>query len=276
MPNPDSRPGRVLRGGESISQAVTREAREHVFLSELRQPHGCKLPRHEHELAYFTVVLAGTYGESNSSCTAELHPFTAIYNPAGVIHDGIVGYGGTQLFTIEMRAEYLKEVGIRLRSAPNVDPGTGAILWPGLRIYSAFKAQAADPLTLDSLVLELLAAVAAAENVGKEPPIWFNRVRERMHQEFQADLSMRQLAMEAGVHPVHLARVFRAHCRQTPGDYVRRLRLRAACDLLRNQDFPLAAVAADCGFADQSHFTRIFKRELGSTPGDFRKRCLQK
>jgi transcriptional regulator GlxA family with amidase domain len=61
--------------------------------------------------------------------------------------------------------------------------------------------------------------------------------------------------------------VFRAQERQTPADYVQRLRVRAACDLLRDQDTSLAGVAVDCGFSDQSRFTRTFKKIAGATPG---------
>jgi AraC family transcriptional regulator len=82
---------------------------------------------------------------------------------------------------------------------------------------------------------------------------------------------MRDLAREAGVHPVHLARVFRKMERRTPGEYQQRLQVRAAGELLRDPEWPLAAIAAECGFADQSHFTRVFHRMAGTTPARFRR-----
>lgn len=54
------------------------------------------------------------------------------------------------------------------------------------------------------------------------------------------------------------------------GDYVHRLRVRYASEALRRPGARLADVAADAGFADQSHMTRVFKRVTGVTPGDFR------
>jgi AraC-like DNA-binding protein len=87
-----------------------------------------------------------------------------------------------------------------------------------------------------------------------------------LHSQFRESLRVFDRAAEAGAHPVHLAREFRAQEKQTPGDYVQRLRVRAACDLLGDRDTSLAGVAADCGFSDQSHFTRTFKdrgREAG-------------
>jgi AraC family transcriptional regulator len=73
------------------------------------------------------------------------------------------------------------------------------------------------------------------------------------------------------VHPVHLARAFRRTERLTPGEYLQRLRVRAACRKLREAEYPLAAIAMECGFADQSHLTRIFRKFTKTTPEQFRR-----
>ena len=145
------------------------------------------------------------------------------------------------------------------------------MLWPGLRLYSAFKTQTADPLVVESHVLELLGAIAGPASQEKSAPRWLGRVKERMREEFRDNIRMGELAGDAGVHPVHLARVFRAQEGRTPGDYVQQLRVRAACHLLRDRDYPLAVVAVECGFADQSHFTRVFRKFTETTPAQFRR-----
>jgi AraC family transcriptional regulator len=78
------------------------------------------------------------------------------------------------------------------------------------------------------------------------------------------------IAAAAGIHPVHLARVFRRHCGYTLGDYVRKLRVDFAARQLLATDEPLAGIAFAAGFSDQSHFTKVFKRQTGMTPADFR------
>jgi AraC family transcriptional regulator len=148
------------------------------------------------------------------------------------------------------------------------------MLWPGLRLFSAFKANA-ESLEIEAHIFELLAAIARAASEShaheNEAPRWFRRVKERLHAEFREHLRMSDLARDAGVHPVHLARVFRKFEKRTPGEYQQRLQLRAACELLRDPEWPLAAIAAECGFADQSHFTRVFRRMAATTPGQFRR-----
>jgi AraC family transcriptional regulator len=92
-----------------------------------------------------------------------------------------------------------------------------------------------------------------------------------LREEFRDNIRMRDLAHDAGVHPVHLARVFRAQEGRTPGDYLQQLRVRAACHSLRDPEYPLAIVAVECGFADQSHFTRVFRKLTQTTPAQFRR-----
>lgn len=67
-------------------------------------------------------------------------------------------------------------------------------------------------------------------------------------------------------------RMFRRHMHTTPQQFLRRLRVRLACQVLTAGREPLSAVAAAHGFYDQSHFVREFRREVGVTPGEYRAR----
>jgi AraC family transcriptional regulator len=229
------------------------------------------MPRHEHALAYVTLILQGNYHEGDHGKLAELTPLTTVYNPAGVAHSTTIGAAGASLFTIEFRHEALKMLDLRLPEEITIDRGSGALLWPGLRLYSAFKTHAEDSLALEAPVLEVLAAITGFQRSDKSVPRWFSRVKERLHDGYRERLRMCDLANEAGIHPVHLARVFRQIERCTPGEYQQKLQVRAACDLLHDPEWPLAAIAAECGFADQSHFTRVFRRLTGTTPACFRR-----
>jgi AraC family transcriptional regulator len=90
----------------------------------------------------------------------------------------------------------------------------------------------------------------------------------------RADLAvvadLETLARVAGVHRVHVARAFRDHLGCTVGDYVRRLRVQRACELLTATSLSLPDVAVRAGFFDQSHMTRVVKRFLGTTPAALR------
>ncbi|MDA8018792.1 MAG: AraC family transcriptional regulator [Thermoanaerobaculia bacterium] len=105
---------------------------------------------------------------------------------------------------------------------------------------------------------------------ASRPAPWLEGVRDLIHDRFREPLSLDDLAMQAGVHPVHLARAFRAAYDASPGEYSRRLRLRWASEQLLKLDRGIADIADEAGFADQSHFTRAFRAVYGLPPGAWR------
>jgi AraC family transcriptional regulator len=85
------------------------------------------------------------------------------------------------------------------------------------------------------------------------------------------DVSLQTLADLAGVSPFHFLRLFKRTTRRTPHRYLLERRLERARELLRRGSLPLAEVAVEVGFCDQSHLTHHFKRTYGLTPGEFRR-----
>jgi AraC family transcriptional regulator len=84
---------------------------------------------------------------------------------------------------------------------------------------------------------------------------------------------VRDLAADAQVHPVSLARAFRRHYGDSITAALRRHRVRAAAIALTAEDRPLADLALSAGFSDQAHFCRVFKSTTGLSPGRFRHLC---
>jgi AraC-like DNA-binding protein len=82
--------------------------------------------------------------------------------------------------------------------------------------------------------------------------------------------SLPELARELAVSPHHLSRVFRAATGSTVSRHRMRLRARAALERLAGGEEDLARIAADVGFADQSHMCRVIRQETGSTPAALR------
>jgi AraC family transcriptional regulator len=123
---------------------------------------------------------------------------------------------------------------------------------------------------VESIALEIV-AVAIYEPETRAPLTSLGHAYERIRQEFRDKLSIMQLAREAGMHPVSFARAFRARYGASPGELVRRLRVEwAAVELLRRREEPIARIAADAGFYDQSHFARAFNARFGCPPARYR------
>jgi len=94
------------------------------------------------------------------------------------------------------------------------------------------------------------------------------RVRSLMDAQSSTTLSLRELAAEVGMNRFQLIRAFARRYGVTPYAYFLDRRVERARQLLA-RGRQLAAVAAECGFADQSHLTRHFKRIVGVTPGEY-------
>jgi AraC-like DNA-binding protein len=93
--------------------------------------------------------------------------------------------------------------------------------------------------------------------------------RDLIHGAWREDVTADALAAAAGRTRYAVYRAFQATYGMAPSDYQRQLRLRGARRLIA-RGRPLSEVAAETGFADQSHLTRWFGRYYGITPGDYR------
>jgi AraC-like DNA-binding protein len=107
---------------------------------------------------------------------------------------------------------------------------------------------------------------------GGLAPGALRRVREHIEACFAQKIDSSRLAEIAGLSASYFSRAFKQSIGMPPHRYVMTRRLAAAAELIRNTSKPLAVVAIDVGFSDQSHFTRIFTQMTGETPGALKRR----
>ena len=128
-----------------------------------------------------------------------------------------------------------------------------------------------SPIAAQTLALELVARTTiAGSSRDRHAPPWLARVRDALHADPAHPYDASALARDVGIHPVYLARMFRRWMGLGLGDYARRLRADAALRRLVHSRAPLAVVAAESGYADQSHLTRSMRRYTGLTPAELR------
>jgi YesN/AraC family two-component response regulator len=85
-------------------------------------------------------------------------------------------------------------------------------------------------------------------------------------------LSLKDVSKELDINPAYLSREFSKYFENLSyGEYIRKLRIEKAIELLETSNHSLTEIAYLTGFSDQSHFTRIFKKIRGENPSDFRK-----
>jgi AraC-like DNA-binding protein len=93
-----------------------------------------------------------------------------------------------------------------------------------------------------------------------------------IHEHYALPMSTPKLAKMAGVSPSQFSRRFRKLFGTSMRQYLLRVRVNAACNMLTHTDKGITDVSLDAGFYDHSHFTRTFTRMMGVTPLHYRKR----
>ncbi|MCX8130455.1 MAG: AraC family transcriptional regulator [Clostridia bacterium] len=98
------------------------------------------------------------------------------------------------------------------------------------------------------------------------------KVVEYIKHNFQNKLTLSNLAELAGLSPNHLHKVFTRTLGITPNEFITKIRLEKAKELLVKTSLPISNIALNCGFENTPYFSFLFKKQLSFTPGEFRKR----
>ena len=236
---------------------------------------GTRLHGHAHDSVHAAVVLSGGFAEREGSSWRDMTP-GLLRVSAAASHDLTFGPHGTRCLVVEA------EPGLPARALSALARPQFLALDPWLTHLVHRLAHLEGPthehsaLRQHGLCTELFAQLERRlDGRTAPPPPWLARIRERLHDE-RGRVSVTDLATEAQVHRVHLARAFRDHFGVPITSYARRIQLETAEHLLRTSVLPLSQVAAVAGFADQSHLTRSMQATLGQTPGRLRREALHR
>lgn len=129
-----------------------------------------------------------------------------------------------------------------------------------------------EPLEVETALIELIQAFVSQEDnvlqhayTGKEDPKYVKLMKDYIQEHFTEHIRLEELEKEAGISKFHLLRLFKKGNHLPPHAYQNLLRINHAKIELAKQR-PIADIAAEVGFYDQSHFTRMFTRIVGATP----------
>jgi AraC family transcriptional regulator len=261
---------KALRAGEYYGHVASAAEVAGLRLTDLEHESPRRIPSHSHEQAFLCLLLKGRYREQAGRLAVEYAPGTLVFHPPGLEHEDEIGPGGGVFFLVEYAEPWLRSLRDEVRGA-NLRLGRRGCLALALDLLREHRLGSA-PLALEAAAVELLAASAEAPAAREEPhPRWLARVDERLREERGATPGLAELAAHAGVHPVHLARVFRRHRGLSVGAYARRLKVQRVFEQLAEGQRSLAEIAFDAGFTDQSHLTRVCGQVMGQPPGAIRR-----
>ena len=130
----------------------------------------------------------------------------------------------------------------------------------------------------ESLLLEVYRRFLSDKKSSKRPH-WVGELRDLIQDNIDSDLSLslKQVSESLDVNPSYLSREFSRYFDDLNfGEYIRKLRIERAVNLIETTNYSLAEIAYLTGFSDQSHFTRIFRKLMKIPPGTYRKNLKER
>ncbi len=237
----------------------------------------------QHDAYSITLVERGTLGYRTVAGKARLTPGWLMLGNQGdgyaCSHELSDGSGDDCIY-LSMPARTLEDA-LSALGLPGATPGFKDAALPPLPRVAALLANlledGAEGFALEEGTLAVVGAVQSAIS-RRTVPLASAPQEERARSaasciESRAgeQLSLEEVAQSVGVGSFHLMRSFKRSIGVTPHQYLMRVRLLRAIDLLRDTSLPITDIAYESGWADLSNFLRTFRRDVGCTPGDFRR-----
>ncbi len=236
---------------------------------------GLHQPPHQHDELHLSLVLRGGIAETVSGRTEYAGALSVVAKDPGVVHADLFAPEGAVVARLSVPGRGIGDL---------IEPGGRAFTWrwahevavaaPFIRLVGRARACGRDHGfdANDADVVDLLAALTARRQVATRgaPPAWLLRTVQRLREEWRPRMRVAELARDAGVHPVYLARCVRRWFGAGVADLLREQRMRAAARGIAAGVETVSSVAHGAGFADEAHLCREFRRVTGTTPGRFR------
>jgi AraC family transcriptional regulator len=229
-------------------------------------PGGSTLPAHAHETAYFTLTLKGSYREQFGSHWRVCAPGSLVAHPAHELHSQIFDRQSALLVRLAFaddaseRAvrEFVPEKPLALTSASVARAAWQLHQEMSLADGFCNRTLRRWPMNSSAMQREVPGSYREVELEPGGP-------RPSCGRQFGSPGRPVQLQENSGF------RDFQSEFACTPGQYLRERRISAAADLLRRTRRSLVEIASICGFYEQSHFNRCFRKAAGLSPDAFRR-----
>lgn len=220
-------------------------------------------PPHRHVNDYICMVLSGSFAELQKNRSFERRAGFFFAHEAGHAHHDHFGPKGAICLNLHFPPGVTRPRSIEGHCSP----------WARItadKLAFALAASSRDELSVAALAAEIMVEIHLIEAERGHCGRWIGRIIEAISDEPRRRWSLRELADIAQRHPVRMAQAFRARTGMSLGAFQRLRRLTSLSLALRRKEDPLAVLAAEFGYFDQSHMTSEFRGAFGMSPGRYR------
>lgn len=222
---------------------------------------------HFHENPHLCFIVNGGVIDKRQKSEREIQSGELIFFHAGEPHQTIYKQLPETNINIEIDNCFFTDKSYgetRLLESLAKNPNTK---FTALRIYRELMIKDIySDCSIEILLLSLLCGEAGAKNIR---PRWLDKVIELLNDKWNEPLSLKDLSQAADVYPTTISKHFPKYISCTLGEYRRRLKIEKSLCFIKASTLSLTEIAYQCGFADQSHFTRTFKQMTGFVPRQY-------
>lgn len=261
-----------LEIGKFVGAPVRVRAVDNISIAENSYAAGQVQAQHAHDAPLISLVLQGDATEEIRGRSRALRTQSLLYTPSFENH-------GHRFFTpgrwlnIQFKPRWFADFGVNVNVLPNnsvLVTGGSLVNWASRLGSEIRQPDAISDFAIEGALLLLLSDLSRLPSHGeRRRPRWLQAVEDAIEASISAPPTVSDLAALANVHPSHLLRTFRHYHGCTVSTFVRRRRIERARAEIASSMRPLSMIALDAGYADQSHFTRVFRQAFGETPGQY-------
>jgi len=260
-----------LDEGQYFGTAVQSTEQLGFKLSVTHYDKGSSIEAHCHANHYLSILTKGSYWEEHDQKQCLVKAGDIVFRPKSYVHRNHFQDQESTCFNIEFKKEWREMVDAQLdfpkqfaQYASSWHPGLFQILLTFDHRYDADE------------VLEILYSWLYQENQMPVLPVKPSRVAKETCQIIASELdvfhTLNSLGRRVFVHPIYLARAFKAYTGMTISRFQMREKLALVVHLLLNTGLKISDISFQCGFYDDAHLIRSFRSHYGISPHQFRLR----
>ncbi len=260
----------ALSAGKSTGKILRSFTSEGVIIHTAEySSEECRFGMHYHENPHLCFLLHGedTERRKHGSYTrkaGDLH-----FYHAGEEHSSLARTTITKNTLIEFEQAFLQKYNVSEMQLEHAVQSRFDAKFLMLKMQKELLiADTCSSASIQALVLEFISSSANVST--KAAPLWARRVNEILRDKWNESISLEELSLATGAHPVTISKHFRKYFACTLGEFSRKLKIEHSIPLVKNSRLALTEISYQCGFSDQSHFTKVFKETTGFLPKDFR------
>lgn len=125
---------------------------------------------------------------------------------------------------------------------------------------------------VDHVFIDVYNKFIKQKSAQRKTPEWVKELKQIIQDQIDSNLNLTEISKDLDINPSYLSREFSKHFNNLSfGEYIRKLRIEKAMELMKENRYSLTEIAYLTGFSDQSHFTRIFKQHTSKSPSAYKK-----